>query len=168
MRILSSFLFVLMAAGLLGQQDLKPEEWSFDINQVGEKEYELIYMANLEKPWVIYSVDTPEGGPIGTQVTYTSNNVKPNGKIKESGDRKEGMDPMFDMEVIKYTSAKNYVLKQSVTLEDNSKPITGYVSYMLCNNEMCLPPRDAEFSFTVKTINAPTRKNATKQNVKPF
>lgn len=153
MKIIASVVLFFVTFQLFGQQEIEPVQWMFDINQVGPKDYELIYKAKIDDPWVIYSKDTPEGGPIPTTVNYTSDNITIKDDGVESGDRKEGQDQMFEMQVIKYTSKQDYVFKQKVTVNDISKDVTGYVTYMLCNNEMCLPPRDAEFSFTIKVVN---------------
>jgi len=153
MKIICSLFLSVFALSLSSQQNLNPASWSFDINQVGQNDYELLFKADIDENWVIYSMDTPDGGPIPTSINYTSDNVDSQDKAKEMGERKVTMDQMFDMKVIKYSSKQPYILKQKVTVTDTSKPITGYVSYMMCNNEVCLPPRDADFSFTIKTTN---------------
>jgi len=150
MRIILGFMFALLVSAAVGQSEMNPVKWSFDINQTGETEYELIFKANLDSGWVVYSKDTGEGGPIPVTVNYTSGNVKPNGDLKEIGDRVSGIDKMFGTEVVKYTSKAPYIVKQSVTIADISKPVTGYVTHMVCNNKVCLPPADAEFSFEIK------------------
>lgn len=159
-------LFISLCIGLQAQKTIDPVKWSFDINQTGPEEYELIYIATLDEPWCIYSQESAAGGPIPTSINYTSKNVVPNGKAKESGFKKEGKDEMFDMKLIKYLHHKNYMLKQSVKITDTSKPVTGYVTYMVCDNEKCLPPTDAEFSFTVNILNPAEQKPADLQKSK--
>lgn len=152
MRLLLLFVMTL-AFSSAQSQDLNPASWSFDINQVGPNDYQLFFQADLEKGWNIYSQSGTGDGPIPTSITYTSNNVSYDGLAQESGDKKEGMDEMFGMEVIKYGSKEAFRMKHKVKVNDISKPVTGYVTYMLCNDSMCLPPRDAEFSFTIKVVN---------------
>jgi len=153
MNIFISLFLPVFALGIFSHKDVDPVKWSFDINQVGEKEYELIFKADIDKPWVIYSQDISDGGPIPTSINYTSDNVIPVNKAIEIGDRKELMDEMFEMKLIKYSYKKPYYLKHKVTVNDISKPVTGYITYMVCNDKVCLPPRDADFSFTIKVIN---------------
>ena len=169
MKTITTVFFFLFTFMLSAQQEMNPEQWQFDINQVGEKEYELIFKAKLEKGWVIYSKDTAEGGPIPASVSYTSKNVKPVGELKETGDRKQALDKMFEMEVVKFTSKEPFVIKQKVQVDDISQKVTGYVTYMLCNDTMCLPPRDAEFSFTINVTN-PLQLNSDNKKLKkkPF
>ena len=152
MRILSA-VCLFFTLSLLSTQEMDPIEWLFDINQVGPDTYELFFQAKLEEGWNIYSQEIAEDGPIATSINFTSDNVKPEAIGSESGDKKEGMDEMFGMEVIKYSSKEPFRMKQKVTVSDISKPVTGYVTYMLCNDTMCLPPKDTEFSFTIKVLN---------------
>ena len=41
------------------------------------------------------------------------------------------------------------VLTQRVKISDTSKPIEGYITYMVCNDEMCLPPKEVDFKFVL-------------------
>jgi thiol:disulfide interchange protein DsbD len=49
------------------------------------------------------------------------------------------------MEVTKF--AKYADFEQVVSFSDASKPITGYLTFMTCDDERCLPPTDIDFSF---------------------
>ena len=154
---MKSFLIVvlsLVCSLCFSQSDVEPAKWSFDLNQVGPADYELIFRADIEKPWVIYAQDVPEDGPIPTSITYTSDNIEVLEKARESGDGKEEMDQMFEMTVKKFSHKEPYYLKQKIRLKDRSVPITGYVTYMSCNDEVCLPPRDVDFSFTIRVVNS--------------
>ena len=168
MKSFFQLILICFSISLFGQNKLEPVKWSFDINQVGQTDYELFYMANIKKNWSIYSKDTDAGGPIPVSVTYTSKNVKLIGDSKESGLRKEGMDDLFEMNVIKYQSSKPYTLKQKVTVTDISIPVKGYVTYMACDNEKCLPPTDVDFSFTINVVNPLDRSNNKSIKIKNF
>ena len=153
---MKSFLIVVLSfvsSFCYSQSNVEPAKWSFDINQVGPVEYVLVFRADIEEPWVVYAQDVPEYGPIPTSITYTSDNIEILGDAIETGDAKEGLDLMFDMKLKKFSHKEPYVLKQKIRLKDRSVPITGYVTYMSCNNEVCLPPKDVDFSFTIRVIN---------------
>ncbi len=166
MKAFLSIIFCIVSIGLFAQQDREPIKWSFDINQVGPTEYELMYRADLDAPWVIYSKDTGKGGPIATSVSFTSDNVKPVDEGIESGERKEGMDELFGINVIKYSYKQAYILKQRVDVNDISKPITGYVTYMVCNNKVCIPPTDANFSFKINVLYNSLEKSSDGKGIK--
>lgn len=163
MRLYLSALLLLLSMTSFGQKkDLDPVKWSFDSNQIGPDEYELIFMAKYEKPWVVYSIDNNGEGPVPTSINFTSKNIEVQGKAKEKGTRVEKEDKLFGVNVIKYEADQPYVIKQKIKLKDMSKPITGYVEFMTCNNDVCLPPKDVEFSFTFK-VNSPTTKSSSEK-----
>lgn len=146
-------IFLLAGCSVLQAQESEPIKWSFDINQIGPDDYQILFQADLEQGWNIYSQDLADDGPIPTSISYTSDNVEYESIAIETGDKKEGMDEMFGMNLIKYSSKEPFRMKHKVKVTDISKPVTGYVTYMMCNDKMCLPPKDVEFSFTIKVVN---------------
>ncbi|MBI1226180.1 MAG: thioredoxin fold domain-containing protein [Bacteroidetes bacterium] len=133
-------------------QIYNPVKWSFSSKQLSDTEFNLVYTATLEDGWYIYSQYLEsEDGPIATSFTYDKGSyfslVGKN--IETSSHRKELNDPLFDnMHVIKFAEKVSFTQKVKVT--DFAKPITGYLTFMTCNNERCLPPSDIDFSFQLK------------------
>lgn len=69
-----------------GIQEIKsPVKWEGSVNQISENEYELIYQAEIEDEWHIYSQFTPDGGPIPMMFDY----VDAEGNYQIEGDAKE-------------------------------------------------------------------------------
>lgn len=130
-------------------QIFKPVKWSFSQEKISDKEYYLVFSAKIDKGWTIYSQFTADDGPIPTTITFEeSTGIELVGKASESGKKKEGMDALFGVNVIKFLADKPFVMKQKVKVKDASKKVTGYVTYMACDDEKCLPPTDEEFSFS--------------------
>ena len=144
-------------------QILNPVKWSYKIEKIAGNEYKLIYTANVEKGWTVYSQFTSDDGPVPTSVNYDQKDgIQLIGKATESGAKKEGMDSYFGVNVIKFLSDKPFVIEQKIKVTDPSKPIVGYVNFMACDKEKCLPPSDAEFTFTIpKSDAAPTKETTT-------
>ena len=144
-------------------QILNPVKWSYKIEKITGNEYKLIYTANVEKGWTVYSQFTSDDGPVPTSVNYDQKDgIQLIGKATESGAKKEGMDSYFGVNVIKFLSDKPFVIEQKIKVTDPSKPIVGYVNFMACDKEKCLPPSDAEFTFTIpKSDAAPTKETTT-------
>ena len=164
--ILSAFLiFYLPASG----QILKPVKWEFSSKQVNNSQYDLMFTARLDDGWTIYSqyLESDEG-PVATSFTFDQ---KPYfslaGKnVETSVHRKELNDPLFDnMKVIKFSEKVTFT--QRVKVSDASKPITGYLEFMTCDNTRCLPPAEVDFSFGLKPAAAATDKPASKQTARP-
>ena len=149
-RIMKNLLAVLFLLPLLiqAQGEFNPVSWSYDMERIDDSEFDLIFTAEIDKGWNVYSQFIEEGGPVPTTIWYESEDVVENlGDAKESGYKKEGMDPIFEMHVIKFQWQKPFEIRQRVKVLDKSKPLTGYLTYMTCDDERCLPPTDVEFSF---------------------
>jgi len=131
-------------------QILKPVKWKSEIIPNTDDTYTLRFTAKVDNGWTIYSQFTSEDGPIPTSINYEEQEgIKLIGKAKETGAKKEGMDAFFGVNVIKYLSDKPMVIEQKIKVTDASKPIVGYINYMACDNEKCLPPTDVEFTFLI-------------------
>ncbi len=146
-QLVYSFLF-LFAFIQTQAQILTPVKWKFEQKSLGNGEFELIYTANIDKGWTVYSQFVDEGGPVPTSIEYDNAEIiELIGKAEESGKKKEGNDKIFQMHVIKYLADEPFIITQKVKVKDASKPLTGYLSYMTCDKEKCLPPTDVDFSF---------------------
>lgn len=145
------FTFLFSIVCLIGSsQILNPVKWKFETEKISDTEYKLKFIANVDKGWTVYSQYTSDDGPVPTTVNFEKKDgIQLVGKSTESGSKKEGMDSYFGVNVIKFLSDKPFVIEQKIKVTDASKPITGYVNFMACDHEKCLPPSDAEFSFTL-------------------
>lgn len=145
---LISFLFYIKSEGQ--GKILNPVKWRFEIEKVSGNDYKLKYIAKVDKGWTVYSQYTADDGPVPTSINYDEiSGIELIGKTTESGSKKEGMDPFFGVNVIKFTADKPFVIEQKIKVINASKPIVGYVNFMACDNEKCLPPTDAEFTLRI-------------------
>ena len=127
-------------------QILDPVKWTQQVRKVSDKEYELVFKARMEKDWSIYSQNIEGDGPIPTSFSFEpGDHYELVGKTSESGGKVSGYDPIFEMEVTKYLNEAVFV--QKVRLKKPGKAITGYLEYMTCDKERCLPPQTVDFSF---------------------
>ena len=131
-------------------QIYNPVSWSYDSKHIAGDEYELIYTADIEDGWTVYSQYLEsEDGPIATTFEFDAgSHFSLNGKTTEDElNRKEGHDKVFDMNVTKY--AKKAIFRQKVKVLDYTKPIAGYLTFMTCDATKCLPPTDEDFEFKI-------------------
>ena len=139
----------------LNAQVLEPVKWSMDYEQISSDEFQLNFTAKIDDGWAVYSQYLPsEDGPIPTTFEYDpGDHYSLVGKNEESSaNRLEGYDPIFDMNVVKFK--KKVVFQQKVKATDLSKPITGYFTFMTCDDTKCLPPTDVDFSFALEAKEA--------------
>lgn len=142
-------LLLLFSAGVASAQIFNPVSWTTSYEHVEGNEYLLIFEAEIESGWAVYSqfLESDEG-PVATTLNYEStDHFKLLGKAEESGHKKEGFDAIFEMNVTKFNDEFRIVQRVEVT-ED--MPIKGYLNYMTCDDERCLPPTDVEFDFDLK------------------
>ena len=77
-----------------------PTRWSFSQKSLGNNEYELTLKAEIEPSWHIYSMYTPEGGPMATVLHFeqAGKGLELLGKATENKPHKK-MDKVFGVEV---------------------------------------------------------------------
>ena len=142
---------LVILCGLKGHTQIEdPVKWIFTVTKKSDKVYEIKVTANLQKPWHIYSQNTPEGGPLPTSFTFKTNPlITVTGTPKETGKLLVIHDKNFGVDVKYYSEKVEFV--QTVTLKADVKTnITGYVEFMVCNDEKCLPPKKAAFDIKLQ------------------
>lgn len=175
-RLIALAGILLIINGLVQSQILDPVKWSFNKSDLGNNEYELVFKASIEKKWHLYSQFVPEGEgmPVKTSfyfydingITFLGDDVK---ITEEASYEKENdidyivsfidpkgheeKDPMFNNAVIKYFEKDaEFRRKIKITTKD-PLTVSGYVYFMCCDDEKCLPPNDQykfEFAFNGK------------------
>lgn len=123
----------------------EPVHWKFTSNDLGNNEYELVFTADIDEPWHLYSQKI-EQQPPATLFTFAENaNVEYIGIVEET-ESIEVFDPNFDL-MIRYFS-HHAVFTQKVKMADNSlSTIKGTIEFMSCDDTRCLPPTEIDFEF---------------------
>lgn len=148
-RIVLSLSMLLIALAM-NAQIFNPVKWSTDYKQVSADEFDLIFTADIDDHWVVYSQEIGDGGPVPTSFTFDEGDHYTRiGKVKESGNRKKKHDKVFDMDLIKFYGKG--IFTQRVKVTDLNKPITGYLEFMTCDDVRCLPPTEVDFKFELKS-----------------
>ena len=139
-------LSLLVALGAMAQ---KPVTWSYSSKTLTDTTAELIITATIEPGWHLYSQFIPEDGPIPTSFTFVeSADYNRIGKVTE-GKPHEEYDPNFDM-ILKYFGEKA-IFKQKIAVKSTKDfTVKGELEFMVCNDEMCLPPEYVDMAFSVK------------------
>ncbi|AUP79979.1 protein-disulfide reductase DsbD domain-containing protein [Flavivirga eckloniae] len=148
MKKIALITFVLFGF-LLNAQIHDPVTWKTSVNKISDTEYELTATATIEEGWHLYSQSVPEDGPRPTVFTFESSpNFLKKGNTKE-GKGHEVNDPIFEM-LIKYFDTKA-AFKQRIKLKTDNKTfeIKGTVEFMVCNDTMCLPPKEVDLVFNI-------------------
>lgn len=146
-------LLVLMSFFLVEAQIFEPVKWKFSSEHVEGKEYIIHLDATIDEGWAVYSQYLErDDGPIATSITFDEgDHFELVGKAEEDpSTKKEGYDAIFDMNLTKYF--KSMKISQRIKISDFSKPVTGYLTFMTCDDSKCLPPSDVDFSIAFTEV----------------
>jgi thiol:disulfide interchange protein DsbD len=142
--ILISLLGTMSSA--IHAQVFDPVHWSFSVKHVSGDEYDLIFNARMDKGWHIYGQDIDDGGPVPTSFTFEEGgHFTAEGSMKESDNAKTAHDKIFEMTLIKFSEYATFT--QRVKWTNHDQPIAGYLTFMTCDHERCLAPKDVDFTF---------------------
>ncbi len=148
MRTILILGWLLLASTSSMSQILTPVKWSFSSRPAANGEYELIFTAKIDEGWSVYSQHIEgDDGPVPTTFYFNEGtHFKRIGQVTELPEnRKTVFDEIFQMQVTKFKHKATFI--QKVKVIDPSKPITGYLEFMTCDDTRCLPPEEVEFSF---------------------
>ena len=125
-----------------------PVEWNFTAKKTGNNLYEVHLTANVSGNWHIYAQDCGKG-PEPTSFSFSKNPlIKLQGKVDEKGKLETQYDPNFKSTLKFYNKQVDFVQKIS---KKSKAPTTlkGTVTFMVCNERKCLPPKDVPFSIKI-------------------
>ena len=142
------FLLALLWSLSSFSQPEKPVLWDVSLAMEGMNA-NLIFSAKIDEGWHLYAthLDSDEG-PIPTEFVYDeASQVFLAGDLNEE-EPIEKYDPNFDMEVRYFEHQTTFV--QPLKFSGEAKAVKGYITYMVCNDERCLPPVDEPFEVTIE------------------
>ena len=172
MRFLYAIIFTFLFLPFSGiSQIYNPVDWNFSKQKISDNTYELIFTADIDSEWAMYSNDIYDNGvdcdveicPIPVSFEFNKNNEQERyfrliGDIVEVDENKKtSQDPIFLMEVIKFTDRATF--KQIIEIHANDIDVTGYLTFMVCDDTKCLPPTDVEFVFSFGQSNKKDSEN---------
>ena len=138
------FLFLLGFFFALNLQAQQAIQWEFNYN---EKTNQVEIVANIDEGWHLYSQHIQNDvGPIPTSITFKSSDdfqligavVEPK-PIQKYDENFEATLDFFE---------HNAEFTQKIEVKENTW-IEGFITYMVCNETMCLPPVDLPFSIEI-------------------
>ena len=130
-------------------QAQSPVQWKWSAKQIEDCEYEITFEATIEEGWHLYSAYLPKGdGPIGTTFAFENKDSYTTfGPLTETKPHQE-YDPNFLIDVSFHE--KQATFNQKARLNGESATISGELTFMVCNDKMCLPPEYVPFSIDIK------------------
>ncbi|MDQ6756552.1 MAG: protein-disulfide reductase DsbD N-terminal domain-containing protein [Bacteroidota bacterium] len=142
---MKKLLFTLLALIILFSvqaQILNPVTFDYSTVKKNDNLYEVHIKANIQSKWHIYSVNNPAGGAQATEIKFKEGKIV--GPVKEKGKMKTVYEKEFQTNQKYFETTVDFV--QLLKLNGGNK-ISGTITYMVCNDKQCLPPKDVEFKI---------------------
>ncbi len=139
---------LLIPFSIVNAQVLEPVTWSFKSEKTADRSFEIVMTAAIDDTWHLYAMDLPEGGPIATSFTFEpSQAFILEGKPVAVNEPEVKFDNSFGMDIGMHSG--NTEFRQKITVKKLPVTVSGYVTYMSCDDTQCLPPRDVEFTVVI-------------------
>lgn len=111
----------------------------------------VVFKTSIEEGWSMYAMGTPAGKPL--EIAFSD---LPQGLTADTAfvqqDTETGFDPNFNTDVIYFTpeSRATGYLFVADEAEPGEHEVQGSVTFMLCNDRLCLPPTTTLFGVPLK------------------
>lgn len=141
----TAILFFLAFAALMAQaQILDPIHWKASAKALTDSTTDVVLTATIDEGWHLYTQDIPDGGPVPTQFNYSDGLLM--GQTATTAKVHSSYDENFEMDLTYYEAKA--VFHQTVMSRDLKK-LHGSVTFMACNDQMCLAPATWEWTVRV-------------------
>ncbi len=140
------FFFILISGFFAQSQIHNPVEWTSEVKEISEDEYQLKIHALIEDKWHLYSQNLPEGGALPTVFIFENagESYELVGQTIESESVTE-FDKVFEMDLTYFVNSATFT--QNIRVLDSSlASIKAKVEYQVCDDKACIfETEDFEF-----------------------
>jgi thiol:disulfide interchange protein len=152
-RIISAAILIIFFVLSPKAQIVNPISWKFSQKQVNDSVYTLTMVATIQSGWHLYSQHIPDSITIPTAFTFT-----PAPDYTLDGKTEEGT-PVTKYEKTFSTTLKYFLntasFSQNIRARSkNGFALKGNVYFITCNDSMCLPPKQVNFSIAIPAATA--------------
>ena len=148
MKKIALLVCAMLAAATMWAQQLDPVKWTYSVRELSADEAELVFTAELDAGWHLYSQHTDPNGPLAIEFSFVDNDdYRRIGKVAEPKPHEE-MDEIFQC-IVKSFSDKVVFRQKIKRLSYKDFSVKGTVTYQLCNDGSCIAPEDHDFTFVV-------------------
>lgn len=141
-------ILILSSITSLFSQVINTVTWDFKVEKINETEYNLVFDANIDDQWHLYSQHFDDGGPVRLAFIFNkSDNYSLIGSVEELSPVKTTFDDIFEIDV-KYFEKKALLKQKIKVLTDKSFSINGEMEYQTCKEGEC-KMFTPDFSFSI-------------------
>lgn len=148
MKLTKTFILltILLCYNVLALAQGNPAHFSVKQKQVSPTEIDVVFSGKIEEGWHVYSTGLAIGPTSATLHTEKAEGAKAIGSLKAQGNEINIYDNMFGMKLRYFENSVTFVQRYKIT--GKTYYIKGYLKYGACNDDMCMPPSQVEFSYT--------------------
>jgi thiol:disulfide interchange protein DsbD len=152
MKQLLSLLFLSIAiyTSAFGQMgSAKQVKWEFSAKKLADKKYEVSMTATINGNYHLYAMNAGVEGPSPTTISFTPNPLLTfQGKPLEKGKKITKLEEVWGGKVNFFE--KTVTITQLVNTKTAAKTnLNGKIAFMVCNDEVCLPPSEVPFKIAI-------------------
>ena len=128
-------------------QILNPVKWDIRAEKVSATEYDLIFSANIDQEWAIYSQFVGNDGPLPTVFSFIeSSDYLIVGNTQEKDlNRVSKYDEVFEMVVTKFFDKAIFSQRIDIVKSSSNFKIQGNIEFMTCDDTRCTYEPDNTF-----------------------
>lgn len=145
--ILSVFSFSMTTLAQSGSA--KQVTWTYAAKKLADNKYEVQITAVIQGNYHLYAQQAGVEGPMPTTISFSPNPLLTlDGKPSEQGKKITKMEEAWDGKVNFYEKTVTFV--QIVNGKSKAKTsLNGKIEFMVCNDELCLPPSEVSFKIPI-------------------
>lgn len=127
----------------------KQVKWTFAAKKIADKKYEVSLTAAINGDFHLYAMKAGVEGPIPTTITFAPNPILSlQGQIVEKGKKITKVEEVWGGKVNFFE--KTVTFSQIVNTKSAAKTnLNGKIEFMVCNDEVCLPPSEVPFKIAI-------------------
>lgn len=148
-------IFFACMALIAHAQMVDPIHFKASAKALSDSTTDVVITATIDEGWHLYTQDIPDGGPVPTAFAY--GDVALIGSTTTPAKVHSSYDENFEMDLTYYEDRA--VFHQTVLSRD-LKTLKGGVTYMACNDQMCLAPSTWEWQVRVPVYIDPAASEA--------
>ncbi len=116
-----------------------PVKWKVSTQKVGKTTYDVIFDAQIDMGWHLYSSENPPGGPIPTTFIFKENGAfSVEGAPRPIGDIKIEHDDIFDLDLAYFDNKARFVQSINLSKDQTSALVSGEIEYQACFEDKCI------------------------------
>ena len=130
----------------------KQVTWSYNAKKIANNIFELSITANIAGNYHLYAIKAGVEGPVPTTINFNPNPlITLEGSIIEKGKKITKLESAWGGNVNFFE--KTVTFTQKAKTKTNAKTnVNGKIQFMVCNDEMCLPPSEITFKIPIGEI----------------